>query len=106
MWGTTSSCAKLTGDSGGAFEALLIGDCRSLRPLAGKWPLRLLGLLQHYPSMNGRRQPAQACRFRWHKQTFGGLETFAIPRYAPEGLRNEIGPAAGKLKGTVRCISG
>jgi hypothetical protein len=41
-----------------------------------------------------------------HKQTFGGLETFAIPRYAPEGLRSEIGPTVGKLKGAVRCLSG
>jgi hypothetical protein len=31
MWGTTSSCGKLTGDSGNGFEALLIGDCRSFR---------------------------------------------------------------------------
>jgi hypothetical protein len=36
----------------------------------------------------------------------GGLETFSMPRYAPEGLRSEIGPAAGKLKGAVRCLSG
>ena len=47
-WGTPSSCAKLTGDSGSGFEALLIGERRSIRPLAGNWPLCLLGLLQHY----------------------------------------------------------
>jgi hypothetical protein len=46
--GTTSPRAKLTGDSGGAFEALLIGDCRLFRSLAENWPLRLLGLLQQY----------------------------------------------------------
>jgi hypothetical protein len=35
MWGTTSSYVKLTGDSGSGFEALLIGDCRLFRSLAG-----------------------------------------------------------------------
>jgi hypothetical protein len=35
MWGTTPACAKLVGDSGSGFEALLIGDCRSFRSLAG-----------------------------------------------------------------------
>jgi hypothetical protein len=40
--------AKLTGDSGSAFEALLIGDCRLFRSLAENLPLRLLGLLQQY----------------------------------------------------------
>ena len=48
MWGTTSPSAKLTGDSGSAFEALLIGDCRLFRSLAENQLLRLLGLLQHY----------------------------------------------------------
>jgi hypothetical protein len=48
MWGTTSPSAKLTGDSGSAFEALLIGDCRLFRSLAENLPLRLLGLLQQY----------------------------------------------------------
>jgi hypothetical protein len=48
MWGTTPPCAKLTGDSGNGFEATLIGDFRSFRPLAENQPQRLLGLLQHY----------------------------------------------------------
>jgi hypothetical protein len=48
LWGTTSPSAKLTGDSGSAFEALLIGDCRLLRSLAENQPLRHLGLLQQY----------------------------------------------------------
>lgn len=48
IWGTTSPSAKLTGDSGSAFEALLIGDCRLFRSLVENSPLRLLGLLQKY----------------------------------------------------------
>jgi hypothetical protein len=48
MWGTTSPSTKLTGDSGGAFEALLIGDCRLFRSFAENSPLRNLGLLQQY----------------------------------------------------------
>jgi hypothetical protein len=48
MWGATSPSAKLTGDSGSVFEALLIGDCRLFRSLAENEPLRLLGLLQQY----------------------------------------------------------
>ena len=48
MWGTTSSSAKLTGDSAGAFEAPSIGDYRLFRSLAENWPLGLLGLLQQY----------------------------------------------------------
>src|SRR6266403_1776401 len=48
MWGTTSPSAKLTDDSGSAFEALLIGDCRLFRSLAENLSLRLLGLLQQY----------------------------------------------------------
>ena len=36
----------------------------------------------------------------------GGLETFSLPRYASEGLRSEIGPTAGKLKGGGQCRSG
>jgi hypothetical protein len=46
MWGTTSLCAKPTGDSGSGFEAISIGDRRLFRPLAENSPLRLLGLLQ------------------------------------------------------------
>jgi hypothetical protein len=34
MWRTTSPSAKLTGDSGSGFEALLIGDCRLFCSLA------------------------------------------------------------------------
>jgi hypothetical protein len=34
VWGTTSPSTKLTGDSGSAFEALLIGDSRLFRSLA------------------------------------------------------------------------
>jgi hypothetical protein len=48
MWGTTSSSAKLTGDSASAFEAPSIGDYRLFRSLAENWPLGLLGLLQQY----------------------------------------------------------
>ena len=48
MWGTTSLCAKPTGDSCGAFEAPLIGTCRLFRSMAENCPLRLLGLLQRY----------------------------------------------------------
>jgi len=48
MWGTTSRSDKLTGDSGSAFEALLIGDGRLFRSLAENLPQRLLGLLQQY----------------------------------------------------------
>jgi hypothetical protein len=47
-WGTTSLSAKLTGDSGSVFEALLIGDFRLFRSLAENQPLCLLGLLQQY----------------------------------------------------------
>src|SRR5580704_12776028 len=47
MWGTTSPSAKLTDDSGSAFEAPLVGDCRLFRSLATNQPPRLLGLLQH-----------------------------------------------------------
>jgi hypothetical protein len=48
IWGTASPSAKLTGDSGSAFEALLIGDCRLFRSW---WKIRrcaFLGLLQKY----------------------------------------------------------
>jgi hypothetical protein len=48
LWGTTSLSAKLTGDSGIVFEALLIGDCRPFRCSAENQPLCLLGLLQQY----------------------------------------------------------
>jgi hypothetical protein len=48
MWGATPPRAKLTGDSGNAFEAALICDLRSFRTLAENQPLCLLGLLQHY----------------------------------------------------------
>src|ERR1700740_737422 len=48
MWGTTSPSAKLTDDSGSAFEAPLIGDCRLFRSLARNQPPCLLGLLQQY----------------------------------------------------------
>jgi hypothetical protein len=48
MWGTTPPCAKLTGDAGNGFEATLIGDFRSFRPLAENQPQCLLGLLQQY----------------------------------------------------------
>jgi hypothetical protein len=34
MWWTTSFCDEITGDSGGAFEAASIGDCRLSRRLA------------------------------------------------------------------------
>src|ERR1700761_4210913 len=44
MWGTTSPSAKLADDSGNAFEALLIGDCRLFRSSARNQPPRLLGL--------------------------------------------------------------
>jgi hypothetical protein len=46
--GATPPRAKLTGDSGNAFEAALICDLRSFRTLAENQPLCLLGLLQHY----------------------------------------------------------
>src|SRR6202043_2783013 len=36
------------GDSGIGFESLSTGDCRLFRSSARNWPLRLLGLLQHY----------------------------------------------------------
>lgn len=39
---------KTQGDSGSAFEALLIVDCFLFLYLAGNYPLRLLGLLQQY----------------------------------------------------------
>src|ERR1700731_4149916 len=48
MWGTPSPSAKLTDDSGTAFEAPLIGNCRLFRSLARNQPPRLLGLLQQY----------------------------------------------------------
>src|ERR1700674_6066872 len=48
MWGTTSPSAKLTDDSGSAFEAPLIGDCRLFHSFARNQPPRLLGLLQQY----------------------------------------------------------
>ena len=48
MCGTTSPCAKLTGDSGKGFQQALIGDCRLFRPLAENQPWDFLGLLQHH----------------------------------------------------------
>src|ERR1700716_2686840 len=48
MWGDRPPRAKLTGDSRRGFEAVLIGDCRSVRSFARNWPLRLLRLLQQY----------------------------------------------------------
>jgi hypothetical protein len=48
MWGATPPRAKLTGDSGNAFEAALMRDVRSFRALAENQTLCLLGLLQHY----------------------------------------------------------
>jgi hypothetical protein len=48
MRGTTSPSGKLTGDSGSAFEAPLIGDFRLFRSLAENQPPLLLGLLQQY----------------------------------------------------------
>jgi hypothetical protein len=46
MWGTTSPSTKLTGDSGNAFEALLIGDCRFVSFFGGKLAAAPLELLQ------------------------------------------------------------
>jgi hypothetical protein len=56
MWGTTPPYAKLTGDSANRFEAALIGACRLFHLSAENSSLGILGVLQHYPSMNGRRQ--------------------------------------------------
>ena len=53
MRGTTSPSGKRTDDSGSVFEALLIDDCRCFRSLAGNWPQRLFGVLQHYPTKSG-----------------------------------------------------
>jgi hypothetical protein len=39
---------QLTGDSGNGFEAALIDDRRSFRPLAENQPQSFLGFLQHY----------------------------------------------------------
>jgi len=42
MWGTTSLCAKPTGDSGSGFEAISIGDCRQhARPGSSRFLLHL-----------------------------------------------------------------
>ena len=60
MWGTTPPYAKLTGDSANRFEAALIGACRLFHLSAENSSLGILGVLQHYPSMNGRRQAASA----------------------------------------------
>jgi hypothetical protein len=49
MWGTTPSCAKLTGDSDNGFEAALMGDRRLFRSLAKNQPPCLLELLQQNP---------------------------------------------------------
>jgi hypothetical protein len=54
MWGTTSPCAKLTGDSHNGFETALIGDCRLFLPLAENQPQCLWGLLQHYQGQSGK----------------------------------------------------
>jgi hypothetical protein len=56
-WGTTPPCVKLTGDSGNGFEAALIGDCRLFRLFAENYSHSVLGLLQHNPLKNRRRQP-------------------------------------------------
>jgi hypothetical protein len=64
MWGTPSPSAKLTDDSGSAFEAPLIGDCRLFRSWARNQPPRFLGLLQQYlpiaavPNLHSRKAPA------------------------------------------------
>jgi hypothetical protein len=61
MWGTTPPCAKLTGDSGNGFEAVLIGDCRLFRALAENQPQCFLGLLQHYlPKAEVEMRPGEA----------------------------------------------
>src|SRR3977135_330867 len=64
MWGDRSPRAKLTGDSRRGFEAVLIGDSRSVRSLARNWPLRLLRLLQQYRSyaaIRGRHTLVRSC---------------------------------------------
>jgi hypothetical protein len=46
--GDHAAVRQLTGDSGNGFEAALIDDRRSFRPLAENQPQSFLGLLQHY----------------------------------------------------------
>jgi hypothetical protein len=58
MWGTTSPSAKLTGDSGSAFEALLIDDCRLFRSLAEKLAAAPFGTFATISANNGRRLKA------------------------------------------------
>src|SRR5882724_3375532 len=69
MWGTTSPCAKLTGDSGNAFEAASICDLSSFRTLAENQPQCLLGLLQHYRSRADLRRRRFYVRCSPGKQT-------------------------------------
>src|ERR1700720_2445349 len=78
MWGTTSPNAKLTDDSGSAFEAPLIGDCRLFRSLARNQPPRLLGLLQQY-----RHQTDQSARS--HDVRSSGDTVAKVPR---DGVAN------------------
>ena len=48
MWGTASFCDELTGDFGGAFEAISMDGCRLFCRLAEILSHGVLGLLQHY----------------------------------------------------------
>ena len=61
MWGTTSFCDELTDDFGGPFEGTSIDNCRLFGRLAEIQSHGVLGLLQHYPPINGHRQPGGAC---------------------------------------------
>src|ERR1700722_10751274 len=73
MWGTTSPSAKLTDDSGSAFEAPLVGDCRLFRSLATNQPPRLLGLLQQYRHKTDLPRCPQFGRYRG-ESGHGGYE--------------------------------
>src|ERR1700720_2915557 len=73
MWCTTSPSAKLTDDSGSAFEAPLVGDCRLFRSLATNQPPRLLGLLQQYRHKTDLPRCPQFGRYRG-ESGHGGYE--------------------------------
>jgi hypothetical protein len=55
MWGTTSPNAKLTGDSGSVFEALLIGDFVSF--FGGKLAAAPFGTFATISARNGPNGP-------------------------------------------------
>src|SRR3977135_620944 len=102
MWGDRPPRAKLTGDSRRGFEAVLIGDSRSVRSLATNWPLRLLRLLQQYGHKTEVPTGSEIVRFP--RKTGSHQRTVRMTQLTHLGPRRSVVPACSRE--SERCIFG